>query len=438
MANSLTITSDTVVKTIVRNGLDVDRKNIILSNGELGYAIDTNRLFIGDGFTVGGYPVGSVCYGVISNKNTYTSLAQTGDLIYDTTDYTLYSYSGATSGWTNIHPHFDNISIISTNGVWGVNPLLLSGSGGSISDISALSAVHALSAKWIYGYNDLSFMPGYSVKVNTSSSTGSASNLIINGIKPQFLGNTGSAGLTAVTLSAGNGIRFATTNNTLALSADVTLATLSSAIAPKADITYVDTRNYMFRATESYPVTATDTELQVVTQYVNQTGNPTASGTSLGSGFTNIWRKLNTIEYNYNSFASIQTVGGSSNATYVQLSPGTYHIQAGASLQQTETHCVSLLKFTPGMTDYTSIANGSVSYSEKASQYASAISMVAGRFTFTQTTGIVLWNAFNGSNNGKIPFLGSMSFAHNGAPPDWLKAYLPKIVTAWIDIQKIV
>jgi hypothetical protein len=209
MANPLTITSDTVVKVIVRKGLDADRQNIILSSGELGYSIDTNRLFIGDGFTIGGWPVGSVCYGASFNKLNYTSIAQTGDIIFDTSDYTLYTYGGSVSGWFNIHPHFDNLSIIRIGNTWAVNPLVLSGV--ALTAVNAITTVQTYSAQWEYGYNNLAFMPGQSVKANyktTLGSTGSGSDIILSGPYPQFVGNTGISGLTAISLSAGNGIQY--------------------------------------------------------------------------------------------------------------------------------------------------------------------------------------------------------------------------------------
>ena len=207
MANPITITSDTVVKIAVRRGLDADRRNIILSSGELGYAIDTNRLFIGDGFTVGGYPVGNINFGIQYGKLNYTSIAQVGDIIFDTSDYTLYSYSSTTSGWFNIHPRFDNLSIIKIGNTWSVNPLVLSGV--ALSAVAAISAVNTLSAKWIYGWDNLRFMAGQSIKANYNTAlgvTGSGSDLVVGGPYPQFVGNTGSTGLTAISLSAGNGM----------------------------------------------------------------------------------------------------------------------------------------------------------------------------------------------------------------------------------------
>ena len=72
MANSIQLTSDTVVKLVVRRGLDADRRNIILSSGELGFTLDTERLFVGDSITKGGVPVGNINFGII-NRNSISA-----------------------------------------------------------------------------------------------------------------------------------------------------------------------------------------------------------------------------------------------------------------------------------------------------------------------------------------------------------------------------
>jgi hypothetical protein len=77
------ITSDTVVKILVRRGLETERKNVTLTEGELGYSVDTQRLFIGDGYTVGGNAVGNKNFGVIADKNSILSYLQTGDFLIE-------------------------------------------------------------------------------------------------------------------------------------------------------------------------------------------------------------------------------------------------------------------------------------------------------------------------------------------------------------------
>lgn len=87
-----------VVKLKVRRGSDEQRKQVIFDNGELAYVTDigAKRLFIGDGATVGGYPVSTFFWtGSISEINAPSfRYAQVGDIIYNTDDSKLYALSG--------------------------------------------------------------------------------------------------------------------------------------------------------------------------------------------------------------------------------------------------------------------------------------------------------------------------------------------------------
>ena len=53
-------TTTTITKLLIRRGNDADRKQTILASGEPGFALDTGRVWIGDGATPGGLPVISV------------------------------------------------------------------------------------------------------------------------------------------------------------------------------------------------------------------------------------------------------------------------------------------------------------------------------------------------------------------------------------------
>ena len=133
---SINITSDTIVKILIRKGSDADRRATILSNAELGYATDASvkRLFIGDGTTAGGNPVGVKNFGPVNGRSSVTANAYSGDIVYDLADPQASLYTYTTSGtWYPISPVFDNSSIKNTNGVWYVNTLQLS------SYVSALS-----------------------------------------------------------------------------------------------------------------------------------------------------------------------------------------------------------------------------------------------------------------------------------------------------------
>jgi hypothetical protein len=53
---SIEIDSNTIIKLLARRGSDLERKSTILAEGEFGYAVDTKRLYIGDGVTPGMIP----------------------------------------------------------------------------------------------------------------------------------------------------------------------------------------------------------------------------------------------------------------------------------------------------------------------------------------------------------------------------------------------
>ena len=104
---AIEISSDTVVKILVRRGTDSERQLTTLTEGELGYCVDTQRLFIGDGITTGGIVAGNKFLGLAGDKLGYNSISQVGDYVYQTTDNTLYSYSPGTipgDPWLDIHP----------------------------------------------------------------------------------------------------------------------------------------------------------------------------------------------------------------------------------------------------------------------------------------------------------------------------------------------
>ena len=49
----------TIVKLKVRRGSDAQRQEIVLDQGEVGYTLDSKRLFVGDGATYGGTVAGN-------------------------------------------------------------------------------------------------------------------------------------------------------------------------------------------------------------------------------------------------------------------------------------------------------------------------------------------------------------------------------------------
>jgi hypothetical protein len=132
---AIEITSDTVVKVLIRRGLESERTFTTFTEGELGYSIDTQRLFIGDGITAGGVVAGNKFLGITPNKDVFTSVAQVGDTVFQSANNTLYGYNGLgeLEGWQNIHPipfigtspGLRSIEQAPANGTWRVSNELL-------------------------------------------------------------------------------------------------------------------------------------------------------------------------------------------------------------------------------------------------------------------------------------------------------------------------
>lgn len=77
------IFQNTIVKLIVRQGTNSERKTIMLNSGELGYSTDTERLFVGNGYLNGGVLVGNLFKGKSSDVTTF-SPCEIGDMAFDT------------------------------------------------------------------------------------------------------------------------------------------------------------------------------------------------------------------------------------------------------------------------------------------------------------------------------------------------------------------
>lgn len=134
---AIEITNDTVVKILVRRGTDAERILSTFTEGELAYCIDTQRVFVGDGVTPGGNIAGNKFLGTTSNKNSYTSIAQIGDTIYQSGGGSdaevLNAFVGGEDPWLDIHPKpyvgtvtNSNASLEkATNGYWRVSNELL-------------------------------------------------------------------------------------------------------------------------------------------------------------------------------------------------------------------------------------------------------------------------------------------------------------------------
>lgn len=94
MAKKIEIYENTLLKLLVRRGIDIDRKNVVLSEGELGYTTDLKKLYVGDGQTPGGIQVGG--NSVIASTNDITSLTNVveGDVVFSPSAGKLFRFKG--------------------------------------------------------------------------------------------------------------------------------------------------------------------------------------------------------------------------------------------------------------------------------------------------------------------------------------------------------
>jgi microcystin-dependent protein len=210
MSNSIEILQNTLLKLIVRQGQDSDRKLILLDSGELGYATDIDRLFIGDGSTLGGLVAGNKYLGE-GNPITF-SYAQVGDLVFNTVNKTLCKFNG------NLYTDINNWRVVGSVYTAGnsididasTNTLNLSGGGISTNRISPYNSeylslpsklsIESVNYKWPSGglqndfflstdiYGNLSWATPLSL--NTFYVSNSASRIPVGMITPFVSGGT--------------------------------------------------------------------------------------------------------------------------------------------------------------------------------------------------------------------------------------------------------
>ena len=122
MAKKIEILENTLLKLLVRRGSDVDRQQVVLSEGELGYTTDTERLYVGDNQNPGGNLVGNLFKGSVANITALSNVV-IGDLAYSTSTNKLYrlknSDSSILANWEEIGGVYtkanNSIVISSTN-----------------------------------------------------------------------------------------------------------------------------------------------------------------------------------------------------------------------------------------------------------------------------------------------------------------------------------
>lgn len=71
-----------IAKIKIRRGLDSQRKQVILDQGELGYTLDTKRLFVGTGSLEGGHVLGAKVHTPMTVFSALTGLnSERGDIV---------------------------------------------------------------------------------------------------------------------------------------------------------------------------------------------------------------------------------------------------------------------------------------------------------------------------------------------------------------------
>lgn len=132
-AGRIEITENTLLKLLVRRGSNTERSNIVLSEGELGYTVDTRRLFVGDGVTTGAYPTSLFLYFGTNHPSTWASAAEVGDVAYDSIAGGIYRLTSkpysTSSNWNLFSGPLANrvdgetLQLNTTTGVMSVNVL---------------------------------------------------------------------------------------------------------------------------------------------------------------------------------------------------------------------------------------------------------------------------------------------------------------------------
>jgi len=107
-----------IIKLKLRRGLESQRLLITLDQGEMGYTIDSKRVFVGDGATLGGIVVGTKAFAPVA-ANKISLAAYQGDLVVENS--LLYQLTGTdatqTSAWKYIGPQVVVETIIEFNAI---------------------------------------------------------------------------------------------------------------------------------------------------------------------------------------------------------------------------------------------------------------------------------------------------------------------------------
>jgi len=102
MSNELTTTID-IAKVLIRSGSNAERIVTTIQQGELAYIYNSNRVVVGDGYTLGGYNVGNILYGIGGNSISLSALplssnnsgfTYAGDMYFCNSTNSYYTLTG--------------------------------------------------------------------------------------------------------------------------------------------------------------------------------------------------------------------------------------------------------------------------------------------------------------------------------------------------------
>ena len=94
--------SSQVTQIQIRRGTNAQRKSYILGIAELGYTVDSTRVYCGDGTTLGGIPISNKNWGVLSAESSLLSLsAEVNDFAFiNSKIYTLSATPNTLANWS--------------------------------------------------------------------------------------------------------------------------------------------------------------------------------------------------------------------------------------------------------------------------------------------------------------------------------------------------
>ena len=184
-----------IVKLKVRRGTNEQRRQIILDQGEIGYTLDTRRLYVGDGASVGGRAVSNINYGPFTlEANLGTILgAEVGDISY--ANNKLYMLSSTPYGGDNPlsgHAYIGNVPGVTID--FGIdNTLIVAKSSINTSEFASA----------VFGDGIIKVGDGLAVNYSTVFMENSSSKISIkqNSIGEREIASTALSG----GLSGGNG-----------------------------------------------------------------------------------------------------------------------------------------------------------------------------------------------------------------------------------------